>query len=73
MSELQTIIEEAFERRADITPRNIETLCRDAILEAIECLKTALEKHVPTQASMNYYVIFNQPNLRITQLMSTSG
>jgi len=44
MSELQTIIKEAFERRAEITPRNIETLCHDAILEAIECLKTALEK-----------------------------
>jgi len=39
MSELQTIIEEAFERRADITPRNIETLSRDAILEAIEMLE----------------------------------
>jgi len=31
MSELQTIIEEAFERRADITPRNIETLSRVAL------------------------------------------
>ncbi|MEE9445546.1 MAG: 2,3,4,5-tetrahydropyridine-2,6-dicarboxylate N-succinyltransferase [Cocleimonas sp.] len=39
MSELQQIIEEAFERRAEITPRNIETLNRDAILEAIEMLE----------------------------------
>ncbi len=38
MSELQAIIEEAFERRADITPRNVETLVRDAVNEAIELL-----------------------------------
>ncbi|ESQ16877.1 MAG: 2,3,4,5-tetrahydropyridine-2,6-dicarboxylate N-succinyltransferase [Thiohalocapsa sp. PB-PSB1] len=35
MSDNQAIIEKAFERRADITPRNIETLTRDAILETI--------------------------------------
>jgi 2,3,4,5-tetrahydropyridine-2-carboxylate N-succinyltransferase len=38
MSDLQAIIEEAFERRADITPRNVETLVRDAVNEAIELL-----------------------------------
>ncbi|HEY9200896.1 MAG TPA: 2,3,4,5-tetrahydropyridine-2,6-dicarboxylate N-succinyltransferase [Gammaproteobacteria bacterium] len=35
MSDLQTIIEEAFERRADITPRNVETHVREAVEEAI--------------------------------------
>jgi 2,3,4,5-tetrahydropyridine-2-carboxylate N-succinyltransferase len=35
MSDLQTIIEEAFERRAEITPRNVETHVREAVEEAI--------------------------------------
>jgi len=35
MSDLQNIIEEAFERRADITPRNVETHVREAVEEAI--------------------------------------
>ncbi|HIP94988.1 MAG TPA: 2,3,4,5-tetrahydropyridine-2,6-dicarboxylate N-succinyltransferase, partial [Leucothrix sp.] len=39
MSNIQTIIEEAFDRRAEINPRNVETLTRDAIREAIELLE----------------------------------
>ncbi len=38
MSDLQTVIEEAFERRADITPRNVETHVREAVEEAIAML-----------------------------------
>lgn len=38
MSELQPIIEEAFENRAEITPRNVSTLVKDAVMEAIEQL-----------------------------------
>ena len=38
MSENQTIIEQAFERRADITPRNVETLVRDAVVDTIDRL-----------------------------------
>jgi 2,3,4,5-tetrahydropyridine-2-carboxylate N-succinyltransferase len=38
MSDIQQIIEDAFERRADITPRNIETLVKDAVTEAISLL-----------------------------------
>ena len=38
MSDNQAIINKAFERRADITPRNIETLVHDAILDTIERL-----------------------------------
>ncbi len=38
MDDLQTIIENAYQRRADITPRNVETLTRDAIVKAIEML-----------------------------------
>ncbi len=38
MSNLQSTIEEAYERRAEITPRNVETLTRDAIIQAIEML-----------------------------------
>ncbi|WP_457674776.1 2,3,4,5-tetrahydropyridine-2,6-dicarboxylate N-succinyltransferase [Thiolapillus sp.] len=36
MSDNQSIIEEAFERRADITPRTVDTLVRDAVMETIE-------------------------------------
>ncbi len=38
MSDIQQIIEEAFERRADITPHNVETLVKDAVTEAITLL-----------------------------------
>ncbi len=38
MSDLQTIIEEAFERRADITPRNVEAHVKEAVLECVEML-----------------------------------
>ncbi|MFO8155556.1 MAG: 2,3,4,5-tetrahydropyridine-2,6-dicarboxylate N-succinyltransferase [Pseudomonadota bacterium] len=35
MSDIQSIIEEAFEKRADITPRSVDTLVRDAVEEAM--------------------------------------
>ena len=38
MSDIQDIIVDAFERRADITPRNVDTLVRDATMEAIDQL-----------------------------------
>jgi 2,3,4,5-tetrahydropyridine-2-carboxylate N-succinyltransferase len=38
MSHTQSIIESAFERRAEITPRTVETLVRDAVMETIERL-----------------------------------
>jgi 2,3,4,5-tetrahydropyridine-2-carboxylate N-succinyltransferase len=38
MSDLQSIIEGAYECRAEITPRTVETLTRDAVVEAIELL-----------------------------------
>ena len=38
MSNIQNIIEDAFEHRADITPRNVETHVRDSVLEAIDLL-----------------------------------
>jgi len=38
MSEIQSIINDAFERRADITPRNVETVVKDAVMSAIEQL-----------------------------------
>lgn len=36
--DISRIIEEAFENRADITPRNADTLTRDAVNQAIEML-----------------------------------
>ena len=38
MSDIQSTIEEAFERRADITPRSVETHVKEATLEAIDLL-----------------------------------
>ena len=38
MSELQQIIEAAFENRADITPANVDPAVKKAVLEAIEML-----------------------------------
>ncbi len=38
MSDIETIIVEAFEKRADITPRNVDTHIKDAVLEAIDIL-----------------------------------
>ena len=37
-SNLQTVIEDAFEHRAEITPRTVETKVKDAVTEAIELL-----------------------------------
>ncbi|HNQ03934.1 MAG TPA: 2,3,4,5-tetrahydropyridine-2,6-dicarboxylate N-succinyltransferase [Thiobacillaceae bacterium] len=38
MNDLQAIIEEAFERRAEITPRNVEPQVKDAVMAVIDLL-----------------------------------
>ncbi len=38
MSDLQNIIEEAFEHRADTNPRNVDTHVKEAVLEALNLL-----------------------------------
>ena len=38
MSDIQSIIVDAFENRAEITPRNVSTSVRDAVMEAIDQL-----------------------------------
>ena len=38
MHELQKTIEDAFERRADITPRNVEPQVKDAVMAVIDLL-----------------------------------
>ncbi len=38
MQDLQVVIEEAFERRADITPRNVEPKVKDAVMAVIDLL-----------------------------------
>ena len=55
MSDLQAIIEDAFERRAEITPRNVETLTRDAIIQAIEMLERG-EARVAEKTGDNWVV-----------------
>jgi 2,3,4,5-tetrahydropyridine-2-carboxylate N-succinyltransferase len=55
MSELKSIIEEAFERRADITPRNVETHIADAVTEAVNLLDSG-EKRVAEKVDGNWVV-----------------
>ena len=38
MSDIQKIIEDAFERRADITPSNADNTVRNAVNDALEML-----------------------------------
>ena len=38
MNELQSIIDEAFERRADITPRNVDSKLKDSVEQVIDML-----------------------------------
>ncbi|MCK4950301.1 MAG: 2,3,4,5-tetrahydropyridine-2,6-dicarboxylate N-succinyltransferase, partial [Gammaproteobacteria bacterium] len=38
MSDMQNIIEQAFEHRADITPRTVDTQLKETVKEAIELL-----------------------------------
>jgi len=49
MNDMQATIEEAFERRADITPRSVETHVKEAVLQAIALLDSGkarvAEKH----------------------------
>ncbi len=38
MQQLQNVIESAFERRADITPANVDTVTREAVNQVIGLL-----------------------------------
>lgn len=38
MQQLQNVIESAFERRADITPANVDTVTREAVNRVISLL-----------------------------------
>ena len=40
MSDLQTIIDEAFEHRAEITPRSVDTHVKEAVTERMGLLDT---------------------------------
>ena len=42
MDNMQKIIESAFEDRAEMTPRNVETLVKDAVFEALDKLDTGI-------------------------------
>jgi 2,3,4,5-tetrahydropyridine-2-carboxylate N-succinyltransferase len=44
MEDLQEIIEEAFERRGEITPRTVDTLVKEAVDEAIHALDSGRER-----------------------------
>jgi 2,3,4,5-tetrahydropyridine-2,6-dicarboxylate N-succinyltransferase len=44
MDDLQEIIEEAYERRSEITPRTVDTLVKEAVNEALRALDTGRER-----------------------------
>ena len=44
MSELQQIIEQAFENRADINPGNVDVETRDAVMAAIDLLDSGQQR-----------------------------
>jgi 2,3,4,5-tetrahydropyridine-2-carboxylate N-succinyltransferase len=60
MSDMQDTIEEAFERRADITPRSVETHVKEATLEAIDMLDRGVarvaEKKDGTRIEDNVFI-----------------
>ena len=38
MSDLQTVVEQAFENRAEINPRNVDTHVKEAVVDVISQL-----------------------------------
>ena len=55
MSDLQTIIEQAFEYRADINPRSVDTHVKEAVLEALNLLDTG-ERRVAEKVNGEWVV-----------------
>ncbi len=55
MSDLQNIIEEAFEHRADINPRSVDTHVKEAVLEALNLLDTG-ERRVAEKVNGDWVV-----------------
>ena len=69
MSDIQATIEEAFERRAEITPRNVETRVRDAVLDTIERLdRSYLEASLDLGASQ--WTTFWKVTVPLTMLLT---
>ncbi len=52
MQQLQSVIESAFERRADITPTSVDTETRDAINQVIAKLDSG-ELRVSEKSTVN--------------------
>ncbi len=55
MSDLQNIIEEAFEHRADINPRSVDTHVKEAVLEALNLLDSG-ERRVAEKVDGDWVV-----------------
>ena len=55
MSDLQTIIEQAFEHRADINPRSVDTHVKEAVLEALNLLDSG-ERRVAEKVNGEWVV-----------------
>ncbi len=55
MSDLQTIIEAAFEHRADINPRSVDTHVKEAVLEALNLLDSG-ERRVAEKVDGDWVV-----------------
>ena len=55
MSDLQNIIEEAFEHRADINPRSVDTHVKEAVLEALNLLDSGERRVAESQSQPGGY------------------
>jgi len=60
MSDLQNTIEKAFERRADITPRNVETHVREAVEECINMLDAGTARVAEKSSGANGDWVVNE-------------
>ena len=56
MSDIQQIIEDAFERRAESTPHNVETPVKDAVTEAIDLLDSGKARVAEPRGTGNWLV-----------------
>lgn len=54
MQQLQNVIESAFERRADITPANVDTVTREAVNQVISLLDSGAARGRKNRRSVGY-------------------
>ncbi len=68
MSELQQVIEQAFENRADINPANVDPAVKNAVLEAIDLLDSGAARVAePNDDGWRINPVLRQGRLQVCQ------